>query len=300
MWTVYKPILEKNNIDVVTLDIFDFKDRKTLLMGKWDGFIWRAKHDPIIRDLAKRLIYLFDKELGIKTFPDWESYWIYDDKIAQYYLMKKKNVPTPKTCIFYNIEEAKQFLSKAEYPLVYKCPTGAGSANVGFLNNRRQAYNYSNKVIRKGIKTYFEEDFQKGYIYIQEYLKNNFGDYRVVCYNDKQIYAFLREPNKHGFASSSGIWNFDNIPEDLLLFVADVHQKLGNKLIMSYDVMKDNQGDWVITEMSVVYGELDGWSGDELIPNYTINPDGTFTQIQNKENDHSFFANFLLKDWGWT
>ena len=161
LWTIYKPVLEKHHIDVVTLDIFNHKDRQVLLEGKWDAFIWRAKHDPLIRNLAKRFIYLFDKELGIKTFPSWDSYWFYDDKIAQYYLMKQKNVPTPKTYIFFYVEEAMQFLSTAKYPLVYKCPSGAGSANVGLLKNRAKAERYARKAIKKGVKTFFKEDFKR-------------------------------------------------------------------------------------------------------------------------------------------
>jgi len=298
LWTVYKPALEKHNIDVITLDIFNHKDRQVLLEGKWDAFIWRAKHDPLIRNLAKRFIYLFDKELGVKTFPSWDSYWLYDDKIAQYYLMRQKNVRTPKTNIFFNLDEAMQFLSTAEYPLVYKCPSGAGSANVGFLKNRAKAERYATKAIRKGVKTYFKEDFQKGYVYFQEYLRNNTGDYRLVCHKNKRIDGYFRDANKEGFASGSGKYNFDDMPEELLLFVADAHQKLGNKLVMSYDVLKNNEVEWVVTEMSVVFGDLDSWSGDTPIPNYTINPDSTFSKVQNKENDHIFFINFLLKEWG--
>jgi len=299
LWTVYKPELEKNNIDVVTLDIFNTKDRKKLFEENWDGFIWRAKHDPPIRNLAKRIIYLFDKELKVKTFPGWDSYWLYDDKIAQSFLLEKHNINTPQTFIFFKREEALDFITKrTDFPIVYKSSSGAGSSNVGLLKNKFQAKQFVKKAFGKGIDTFFKEDPIKKYVYFQEYLRNNSGDYRFMCYRNERIAGYFRENSKEGFASGSGKYNFNDPPNDLLTFVYDAHKKLGSKLVMSYDILKNNEDEWVITEMSVVFADLDTWSGDSPTPTYKIDKNGTFNRVDNKENDHKYFIDLLLRDWG--
>ena len=62
-WTVYRTELEKHGLEVVLLDVFKQKDQERLLEEEWDGFIWRAKHDPYIRNLAKKLIKRPEKSL---------------------------------------------------------------------------------------------------------------------------------------------------------------------------------------------------------------------------------------------
>ncbi len=202
-WKVYEPMLKKYSIDVITLDIFNYENQQRLLNENWDGFFWRAKHDPRYRDLAKRFFPLFENELGIKTFPSFKDYWHYDDKMSQYFLFQKLNIPTPKTYVFYNQDEAINFINtKAEFPIIYKAPSGAGSANVGFLKSKFSAIRYIKKAFNKGIKTASLEDLQRYYVYFQEFLKYNDGDYRVISYGKDRIVSFFRanKPNQK-FAS---------------------------------------------------------------------------------------------------
>lgn len=300
LWTIWAPIFEKKGYDVVSLDIYFKPDQDKLLHEKWDAFIWRAKHDPKSRDLAKKIISLFDKKFEIKTFPSFDDYWHYDDKVAQSFLFKKLNISTPKTFVFYNMEESLDFITnKTEYPIVYKASTGAGSSNVGLLKNKLQAKRYIKKVFGKGIKTFFKEDLQRGYVYFQEYLKNNDGDYRIVCYSNKRISGFYRHNRDNAkFASGSGNFNFTPLPEDLLDFTYKVHQKLGSKPVMSYDILKDNSNNWVITEISVVFGDINIWDVYRKAPTYKIE-NNKFKRLDENDKDHEYFINLLLKEWGW-
>ena len=298
-WKVYEPMFKEYSIDVVTLDIFNYEDQQRILNEEWDGFIWRPKHDPHIRNLAKRFIYFFDQELKIKTFPSWNSYWHYDDKIAQYQLFTRFNIPTPKTNIFFNKEEAIEFVSNIGFPLVYKASTGAGSSNVGLLKNKSQAKRYIKKAFGKGIETFFKEDLQRGYVYFQEYLKNNDGDYRIVCYGNERISGFFRYNRDNAkFASGSGKFNFNPLPEDLLEFTYKVHQQLGSKPVMSYDILKDNSNNWVITEISVVFGDINIWDVYRKAPTYKIE-NNYFKRLDENNKDHEYFIDLLLKKWGW-
>jgi hypothetical protein len=49
--------------------------------------------------------------------------------------------------------------------------------------------------------------------------------------------------------------------------------------------------------MSVVYADLNTWSGDSPTPTYAIDSNGVFERVKNKENDHKYFMNLLARDW---
>lgn len=300
-WTVYEPTLKKHSINVTTLDIFRDKDHEYIFNNDWDGFIWRAKHDPKIRNLAKKTIYLFDKVLKIKTFPSWDCYWHYDDKIAQSYLFRKLNIQTPKTYIFYNKNNALDFIESREvFPLIYKASSGAGSSNVGLIKNKFQGKRYINKAFGKGIETFFKEDLQKEYVYFQEYLSNNDGGYRIVCHSNKMIYGYFKyKDKKSNFATGLGEIDFSPLPQDLIVFAYNVHKKLGFPEVMSYDIFKDNNQQYSVLEMSVVYSGLDSFNKNLDAIKYEIKENEEFTPLNSGINYHKYFIENLLNVWGW-
>ncbi len=288
------------SVDVVTLDVFKYEDRQRLLNEEWDGVFWRAKHDPKFRDLAKRFFSLFNKTDGLKTFPSWDDYWHYDDKMVQSFLFQKLDIPTPKTFVFYNKKEALTFVSdKTEFPLICKSSSGAGSSNVGMLKGKLQAKRYVKKVFGKGIETFFKEDLQRFYVYFQEYLANNKGDYRIVCYGEKRMFGFFRKnkPNQK-FASGSGMIDYIEIPNDILTLVYNAHEKLSFPTVMSYDVMKDNNNNWVIGEISVIFGDLKSKTIYEKANHYSI-VENQFRKIDNPGDIQQYFISNLLKKWDW-
>lgn len=299
-WIIYKSELEKHGFDVVLLDVFKKYDYDRLLNEEWDAFIWRAKHDPQIRTLAKRLVYFFEHELKIKTFPSWSSYWHYDDKIAQHQIFSKFKVPIPNTNIFFDKDEALNFVTnQTNYPIVYKSSSGAGSSNVGLLKNSLLAKLYVKRAFGKGIETFFREDLHRGYVYFQEYLKNNDGDYRIVCFGEQRIFGFFRvnRPNER-FASGSGLIEYRSIPNNLLEFVYSVHKKLNFPTVMSYDIMKDNEDKWVVGEMSAIYGDLNSTEMYEKSHHYFVK-NNQFVEHKITDDIQQYFISSLLKNWGW-
>lgn len=255
-YTIFQPVLEEFGFQVKLYDVWQENQLDAMLYDSFDAFIWRAKHNPSIRKLARRYIYFFNQEMQLPTYPDWHSYWHYDDKIAQSMLFQKYDIPSPKTRVFVCKDKALHFAEDAEYPLIFKCAHGAGSSNVGMLKNKKATVAYIKKAFDRGLKTNFKDDRQKGYVYFQEFLPNNDGDYRLVCYDDVMAHGFFRN-NRAGepFASGSGKFQIFDLPESLLDFTTSVNKKLKNS-IMSYDLIKGRNDEWVITEMSVIYGDL--------------------------------------------
>ncbi len=297
-YKIFQQVLEEFGFQVKLYDVWQENQLDALLSDSFDAFIWRAKHNPSIRKLARRYIYFFNQELNLPTYPDWHSYWHYDDKIAQSMLFEKFAIPSPKTRVFVNKDKALEFAEQTEHPIIYKCAHGAGSSNVGLLKNKKEAFAYIKKVFGRGLKTNFKDDRQKGYVYFQEFMPNNDGDYRVVCYDDRMAHGFFRN-NRSGepFASGSGQFKIFDLPDSLLDFTAKVNTTLKNR-IMSYDLIKGQNDEWVITEMSVIYGDL-----TNQIYNQTPvfqKSDQTWTKMNEPENHINMTIKYILQQvWQW-
>lgn len=204
----------------------------------------------------------------------------------------------PNTKIFFNEDEAVKFLENSTFPMIYKSSHGAGSANVGLLNNFRQGKKYVKRVFSKGMPTFFKSEIQKGYVYFQEFLEGNKGDYRVVCFSDGKLTGFFRE-NKPGevFASGGGNNSMLQLDNSLLELVWDTHQRLGNQVVMSYDLLK-HKGDWKLTEASVLFGNLNSPVFSET-KFYERKSSFVYNITEIESNRHNYFIDLLLKSWGW-
>ncbi|MCD4819153.1 MAG: hypothetical protein K8S23_10725 [Candidatus Cloacimonetes bacterium] len=294
-WTVYKKIIESFGFSCDLIDIWQENEADKLFSNKYDGLIWRAKHTPKIRDLARKIINIFENELNIPCWPDWNSFSHYDDKVMQYYILKAKNIATPKTSVFYNKNMALEYLESCKYPFFYKSSTGAGASNVGLIKSKGQGKRYIAKVFGKGLKTYFEADVQKDYVYFQEFLSNNKGDYKILCFGD-QIQGFFRanRPNSI-YASGSNNIILDKLPEKLLNFVESIHEKLSYD-IMSYDIMSDFEENYVVTEFGAIWGDLKNKVYDEI--GIYRKKDNIWIYDQAPDDRHFFQLKYLFQKWG--
>lgn len=186
---------------------------------------------------------------GIKCLPDFESFWPYEDKIKEYYLLKSNGFPIIESYIFWNLENADAFLKDAHFPIVAKLPKGAASSNVVIVNSSTEGKKINRQVFSKGVKagglnsrsnlssfrksgilkygkvslrsfllntgiikdkSYFPEwQIQKDAIMYQKYLPNNFFDQRIIVIGKRAIGA-RRFVRKNDFrASGSGDFDLD-------------------------------------------------------------------------------------------
>ena len=121
-----------------------------------DGFMWRHIHVAEHRQIARRLLPVIERQLGLPVYPDQATCWHYDDKIAQYYLLATAEIPIPRTWISFNREQALEFARTADYPLVTKLWSGAGSENVRLVQNFGQAERWINKLFSRGVGSMLE------------------------------------------------------------------------------------------------------------------------------------------------
>jgi len=249
----FKKLLISNDIPYVLVDpnsktlLADLKECSHLLFHHSQG-----DTDMKIYDTIYNIAY---RTYGIKCLPDFESYWQYEDKIKEYYLLKSNNFPIVESNIFWNIEYADAFLEKAKFPVVAKLPKGAKSSNVVLVNSPEEGRTINRQVFIKGVRTgklntrsnlgsfrnagvlkysksslrsfliargvikdksYFPEwQIQKDVIMYQKYLPNNSFDSRIVVIGDRAFGA-RRFVRKNDFrASGSGNSDLDPMNIDL-------------------------------------------------------------------------------------
>lgn len=290
----YEKELKKHHINLDLIDIWSKPEQDRLLSNHYDAFIWRAKHNPQIKNLARRYIYLFDQVVKVPTYPGWRSYWHYDDKISQYYLFQTHQIPTIPTYIFFRRDEAMEFVEHADYPLIYKCPHGAGSSNVGLLKSRHQARRYVNKIFGRGVRTYFKSEIQRGYVYLQDFLPGNEGDYRIYCFSNVLAFGIFRRNRKDDpFASGSDLIEYIDIPEQILDVAMNANQKMEFD-IMSYDLLLNRDNQWVISEISCIFRDR------KIKYNYYLKQDNHWQKRQMQDSISEMAISHILKNvWKW-
>lgn len=119
----------------------------------YDILMWAFHHlKPTDLMMARHVLYAANN-LGLVTYPDFQSSWHFDDKIAQKYLFESLDLPAVQSWIFYDKNDALQWIEKhPEYiPIVAKLKAGAGSYNVKLLRSKNDVKKYVNTLFEKGV-----------------------------------------------------------------------------------------------------------------------------------------------------
>jgi glutathione synthase/RimK-type ligase-like ATP-grasp enzyme len=252
------------------------------------GFMWRHAHFSNLRQIARRLLPVVERELGLVVYPDQNTCWHYDDKIAQSYLLQALGIPIPKTWVWYDGELAKKWARTAQYPMVFKLWGGAGSVNVLLVNSFEEAELYIDKLFSRGVNCaldlYLKEpwpwgrkrirsaaklllkgippnmkldemawDLHKNYILFQEFLLGNEFDTRVAVIGNR---AFCqRRFNRPNDFRASGSGNFDTDPTKIDLeavrLAFHVAERLKTQSIAIDCLRRGNER--VVAEISYTY-----------------------------------------------
>lgn len=208
------------------------------------GFMWRWAHFSGMGRVARRLLPVIERELKIPVYPDQNTCWHYDDKIAQCYLLRALDVPMPRTWVWYDREQARAWAQEIKYPLVLKLASGAGSMNVKLIRSVPDAHLWIERLFAHQVHNLEEEPFrllgfgrsfrhaastivrrrptllwdtgyepQSGYVLFQEFLPNNGWDTRVTVIGNR-AFAFRRF-NRPGDFRASGSGLIDHNPDSI-------------------------------------------------------------------------------------
>lgn len=295
-WIAY---CEESNIAYKIVNCFD-NDIISQLKD-CDALLWHHHHgDYKDIELAKPLLFSLE-QAGVKVFPNFNTNWHFDNKLAQKYLLEAVDAPLVNSYVFYTKEEALSWAKKTSYPKVFKLKGGAGAQNVKLAKNIKEAVKLINKSFGRGWpafdkKNYFNEQIsrffqgkenfialvkafgrliipiknisympvEKGYAYFQEFVPNNSFDTRVVIIGGKFAAAEKRFVRKNDFrASGSGDFSYENINTEMIEIGFEVANKL-NLQSVAFDFVLDKNNKPLIVEISYGFGT----SGINNVPGY--------------------------------
>ncbi len=238
-WERWKIALEAADCDVQLVDVRrpDILDQ----IRGCDGFMWRWAWFGGMRQIASRLFPVLERELGIACYPNLDTCWHYDDKVAQSLLFEAKGIPTPRTWVWFNREQALDWLRHATFPLVAKLAGGAAAANVTIMRSAVDAVPLVDALFRRGLwglgavqtgpmsvpkrlahaswltltgrmhdSWFAGQSLERGYVLFQEFLPDNEFDTRVTVIGNR---AFgFRRLNRDGDFRASGSGKIDHSP----------------------------------------------------------------------------------------
>jgi len=281
-WIVY---CESNKIDFKIVDCYcnDIVQQ----LSDCDALMWHFNHkSPKASKFAKQLL-LSVQASGRKVFPDNNTVWHFDDKIAQKYLLEAINAPMPPSYVFYRKKDALKWAEVTEYPKVFKLRTGAGSDNVRLVKSYKAAKRLISQAFSRGFKQYqawgnLKERIRKyrmgtnnfidvmqgiarlvntteysrvtgkemGYVYFQDFVPGNDHDIRVIVIGDR-AFAIKRLVRKNDFrASGSGaiLYEKENIDDRTIQKAFEISAKLRGQC-MAYDFVH-HEGNPLLVEIS--------------------------------------------------
>ncbi len=247
-----------------------------------DGFMWRWAHFAGMARIARRLLPVIEREMGIALYPDQATCWHYDDKIAQALLFEACELPAPKTWVFYDRDTAVHWLRRQKFPLVMKLATGAGSTNVALLESMEEAVFLIETIFgdyvqslepkaRLGVRARASAllrqvvqgrpalqrdtgyDPQTGYALFQEFLAGNAYDTRITVIGHR-AFGFRRFNRPSDFrASGSGLIDYSvgGIDERFVRLAFQAARRLRMQSCAIDGLWKD--GSPVIGEVSYTY-----------------------------------------------
>lgn len=249
-------------------------------------------HQSNYKDIiaSKKILFALE-HAGIKVFPNFNTSWHFDDKVAQKYLLESLEVPIVPSYVFYDKKEAITWAKSTTYPKVFKLKGGASSSNVSLVHSSKSAINKINRAFGKGfslynrwggvkeayrkyrnnktklrgllgsIKLFFtSKDFakklgnEKGYVYFQEFIPNNTFDIRVIVIGNR-AFALKRMVRENDFrASGSGhiIYDKEQIDKQCVKLAFEVNKKLKAQSV-AYDFIYDKNNSPLIVEISYAF-----------------------------------------------
>jgi glutathione synthase/RimK-type ligase-like ATP-grasp enzyme len=276
---------ERNDINWKKVDCY----RNDIIsqISDCDIIMWHF-HQSNPKDIlfAKQLLNAL-QITGKKIFPDFRTSWHFDDKLSQKYLLEAIGAPMPKSWIFFDKQEALKWVENTDFPKVLKLRGGAGSQNVSLVETRNKCKRLINKAFTRGFPVYnalgsLKERFrkyrlgktnfqdvlegivrfvipppyakirgrEKEYIYLQEFIKGNDYDIRVVVIGEK-AFAIKRLVRENDFrASGSGKILYDKnlIDKQTIILSFELADKLESQCV-AFDFIYKN-GKPLVVEIS--------------------------------------------------
>jgi len=265
----------EEEVSYQVIDITQDNWLETIKAAQCDGIIGQPiAWNRVWKQLYEDRLYILEHILEYPVIPSFKETWFYESKRRSCDWLKAHQLPHPQTYVFYDKEEALQFLDHCEYPIMFKSDLGAGSKGVQVCREKGHAIRLMNQCFKAGYRTPNTDirDKQWGYVIFQQYLEDA-NEWRLVRVGDS---FFCRVKGKVGdYHSGSGKMSWGTPPPALLddfKALTDQHQFKS----MNIDYFEDKNGNYYINELHTVFGEIlekNIDQNDPLMGRYLWQPD---------------------------
>ena len=188
-------------------------------VSRYRYVLWRPNLDSPFGEEAKEKIFFMESQLGRRVFPNWSTFWHYDNKRAQAYFFRQHGVPSPETFVSFQEADARAYLERRALPLVSKRAGGASSDEVRALADGRAAQRelrrafgrplLTRALARLGVTLRTSSRSQSGYVLWQEMVPGNRRDLRITVIGGRYGLAYYRNNRPRDFrASGSGLIDY--------------------------------------------------------------------------------------------
>ena len=257
------------------------KHKFEILLAKPGGY------STAFKQLYDERIYILGKVMAYKVYPSPEEILVYENKRFLSFWLKANDIPHPETNVFYELEEAKQFIKKQKFPLIAKSNIGASGSGVVRLSNYEETLSYIHQGFSdKGVKRRWGPNFnsgrllhrifhyllhpgkiskkiniysrvkneiQRGFVILQEYVPHTF-EWRCVRIGD----SFFAHKKMAIDDKASGllIKQYENPPLNLLDFVKGLTDDF-EFYSQAIDIFETQDGQYLVNEMQCIFGQSD-------------------------------------------
>jgi len=218
-----------------------------------DAFlVWPSSSLSVWKDLYDDRLRILEQDMGKLVYPTCGETWIYDNKRRTRDWLDAHELPQARTWVFYDRQEAEQFVRSAALPLVIKTNSGASHSGVWILRRREDAMRAIREAFSRGLLASGRDwrDREWGVIYLQEYVADA-REWRMMRIG--KSYFGYRKEKVGDFHSGSGSWSWDDPPKVLLNLLHDVTEAHGFSS-MDIDFFELPDGRYLINELQTVFG----------------------------------------------
>lgn len=240
----------------VNYRVFDFRTAGWVDEVCYSNIEWFLAWPSIIAPVYKQFwddrLHLLSQVLGKKVYPEFDALWIYESKRRTADWLKAHGYSQPETHVFFDREEALEFVRTARLPLVYKADQGAAAAGVYILRTRQAAERLVRRAFRSGISLKNRNPAHRhyGYVLFQEYLEDC-KEWRLIRAGDSY---FCRYKMRRGdFHSGSGSIVWAEAPRELLDWTRDLTETHGFSSL-NIDFFETTSGEFLINELHALWG----------------------------------------------
>jgi len=252
-----------------------------------DALMWHFNQsNPKDVLFAKELLYALQAARKV-VFPDFNTAWHFDDKVGQKYLLESIDAPLVPSYVFYDSEEALDWIEQTSFPKVFKLRKGAGSAHVKLVKTKKDAKKLTKKAFGRGFSQYdkvanlkerwykfrkgktsaagvlkgvvrlgYTTEFartagrERGYVYFQDFIPGNEYDIRVIVIAGKAfaIKRLVREDDFRASGSGSVLYEKNYFDKKTVQLSFEIANKTGSRSLAIDYVYKN--GDPLIVELS--------------------------------------------------